>query len=104
MQSQLKEFLEGAGTKPYRELIQYHIRRTGTRNLIVASLGVTQMLPANCQELAMSYIDATNERFAYDQTFWTNATCRQAFEAIIEVALAILPIKDRFNSVAEALK
>jgi hypothetical protein len=102
--SQLKEFLNGAGEKPYRELVQHHIKRTGTRELQKAVLDETGLLPQDLQEFAITYIDATNSRFGCDRLFWTTATCREAFEAIIDVAIATLPMSDRFVSVAEALE
>ena len=103
-QSELQEFLNGAGEKPYRELIQYHIKRTGTRELQKAVLGEAALLPRDLQEFVITYIDATNSRFGYDHSFWGAATCREAFEAIVEVAIATLPITDRFVSVGEALE
>jgi len=104
VQSQLEKFLNGASEKSYRELIQYHIKRTATRDLQKAVLGEMQMLPANLQQFVMEYIGATNSQFGYDQTFWAQATCRQAFDAIINVAINVLPIRDRISSVTDALK
>jgi hypothetical protein len=104
VQSQLEEFLNGASRKPYRELIQYHIKRTAMRDLQKAVLAETQMLPANLRRFVMEYIDATNSRFGFDETFWAQATCRQAFDAIIDVAINTLPIRDRISSVTDALK
>jgi hypothetical protein len=102
--SQLEEFLNGAGDKPYRELIQYHIKRTGTRDLQKAVLGETEMLPANLQGFVMEYIDATNSQFGHDREFWAQATCWQAFDAIMDVAINVLPVKDRISSISDALK
>ena len=104
MQTQLEEFLNGASERPYRELIQYHIKRTATRDLQKAVLGETQMLPTDLREFVMEYIDATNSQFGYDRTFWTQTTCRQAFDAIIDVAINVLPIRDRISSTTDALK
>lgn len=103
-QSQLQEFLNGAGETPYRQLVQYHIKRTGTRGLQKAVLGETELLPQDLREFVNSYIDATNSHFGYNDSFWGEATCRQAFEAIINVAIATLPISDRIASVDEALE
>ncbi len=103
-QSQLEEFLNRAGEKPYRELVQYHIKRTGTLELQKAVLDETGLLPQDLQEFVIAYIDATNSQFGYDQSFWTKATCREAFEAIIRVAIATLPISNQFVSVAGALE
>ena len=104
METQLEEFLSGAGEKPYRELIQYHIKRTATRDLQNAALGETQMLPTNLQAFVMEFIDVISLQFGYDQAFWSRATCRQAFDAIINVAMDTFPISDRISSVAEALQ
>ena len=104
MENQLEEFLSGAGKRPYRELIQYHIKRTATRDLQNAVLGETQMLPTNHQAFVMEFIDVINLQFGYDQAFWSRATCRQAFDAIINVAMDTFPINDRISSVAEALQ
>lgn len=103
-QSQLMEFLKGASDRPYRELIQYHIKRTSTQDLLKAGAGETSMLSRNLQEHIINYIDATNLRFGYDQSFWGSATCREAFEEIIKVAIAVLPISDRISSVEQALE
>ena len=103
MISQLQELLDGVGDKPYRELIEHHIERTATHELRKAVLGETQMLPSNLQGFVMGYIDAINAQFGYDQVFWTEATCRGAFDAIMRVAINVLPIRERIPSVTEAL-
>jgi hypothetical protein len=104
VQSQLPEFLSGASERPYRELVQYHIRRTATRELQKAVLGEAELLPHDLQGYVMSYIDAANLQFGYDRSFWAQATCREAFETIIKVAIAALPISDRISSVDKALE
>lgn len=98
------EFLNGASERPYRELIQYHIKRTPSQDLRKAVLGETSMLPRKLQADIINYIDATNLRFSYDQSFWRKATCREAFEKIIKVAIAALPISDRISSLEQALE
>ena len=104
VQTQLQEFLNGASEKPYRELIQYHIKHMATRDLQNAVLGETQMLPPNLQEFIMGYVDATNVQFGHDQTFWAEARCLQAFDAIMNVAINAMPIRDRISSTTEARK
>ena len=52
----------------------------------------------------MGYIDVTNRQLAYDQEFWSRVTCREAFEAIIEIAIESMPIGDKVASVNEALE
>lgn len=104
VQSQLMEFLNGASEKPYRQLVQYHIKKTPSQELQKAVLGETGMLPGNLQADIINYIDATNLQFGYDRSFWERATCREAFEEIIKVAIATLPISDRISSFEEALE
>jgi len=102
-QSQLLDFLNGAGDKPYRELVQYHIKRTSTRDLQKAVLGETSLLPEWLQSSIVTYIDETNDRFGYDSVFWAQATCRQAFEAIMNVAIKVLPMGSVIASIDDAL-
>lgn len=100
----LTEFLSGAGDKPYRELIQHHVRKQSTLKLQESVLGETYLLPQELQLLIMDYVDMTNAQFADNQDFWREASCRQAFEKIIETAINFLPIQDRIPTIQEALK
>ena len=104
MKSQLDEFLSGAGQKPYRKLVEHHLRRTSVPNLQKAALSEADRLPQPVRPFVMDYIDATNRQLAYNQEFWSRVTCREAFEAIIEIAVESLPIGDEVASVNEALE
>ena len=104
MKSHLDEFLSGASQKPYRKLVEYHLRRTAVPNLQKAVLDEIDHLPQQVRPFVMDYIDVTNRQLAYDQEFWSRVTCREAFEAIIEIAVESLPIGDRVASVNEALE
>lgn len=104
MKQILFEFLDGAGNKLYRELIQHHIRRQSKAELQKAVLGESSLVPEELQPMIMHYIDMTNERFSYDQTFWSTANCRQAFEQIIQVAIDFLPVKQRIPTLQSAFK
>ena len=90
----LSEFMEGAGHRPYRELIQHHIKKQSASKLQQAVLGEASLLPEELQSMVMDYIDKTNSRLSYDQNFWANASCRQAFEQIMEIAINFLPIQN----------
>jgi len=104
MRQFVSEFLDGAGNKPYRELIQHHIRKQSMAELRKAVLGESSLLPKELQPMIMNYVDVTNERFSYDQTFWRTANCRQAFEQIIQIAIDFLPIKQRISTLQSAFK
>ena len=98
----LSEFLNGAGDKLYRELIQYHVQKQSTSKLQDAVLGETSLLSEELQTHILDYIDVTNNRFSYDQAFWKKTNCKQAFETIIEMAINFLPIKDRIPTIRAA--
>ena len=100
----MSDFLEGAGHRPYRELVQKYLRSGSTGELHQASLLEITNLPEAAQDGATYYIDATNARFGYDQGFWATASCQDAFEAIIKIAIAVLPLEDRITSVESSLR
>jgi hypothetical protein len=102
MKQLLSEFLKGAGDKLYRELIQYHIQKQSPSKLQESVLGETSLLSEELQTHIIAYIDVTNSRFSYDQAFWREANCKQAFETIIETAINFLPIKDRIPTIRAA--
>jgi len=100
----LSEFMENAADRPYRELIQYHIKKQSTSKLMEATLGESSLLPEELQPMVMDYIDETNTQLCHDQQFWANASCRQAFEHIMEIAINFLPIQNRISSVEAAFE
>jgi hypothetical protein len=104
MRNILSEFLGGAGDRPYRDLIQHHIKRLSTIKLQQAVLGEASQLPRKLQPLIMNYIDETNSQLSYDQKFWMSASCRQAFEELMEIALDLLPIHHRIYSIEDAFE
>jgi hypothetical protein len=104
MRNILSEFLEGAGNKPYRELIEQHIKKQSISKLQQAVLGETSMLPKELRPLIMDYIDETNLRFSYDQDFWEKTNCRQAFEQIMAIALNFLPIRNQISNIESVFK
>lgn len=82
----LYEFVKKAGMRPYRELIQHHIRRQNAKQLMDASNGEAASLPDPIQPQVMSFIDVLNERLMVSKEFWHHATCREAVDAILEIA------------------
>ena len=102
--SQLTKFLQGAGDKPYRDLVAYHIKQQSVEKLQKAVIGESSLLPHNLQPLIESYIDAVNLKFGDDKGFWESATCQQAFEEIIDIAAQVFPLDGKISSVTDALK
>ena len=66
-------------------------------------MGETELLPQHLRPSIVDYIDATNSRFGYDSEFWAQATCRQAFDEIINVAIEMLPLDSVIASIKDAL-
>jgi hypothetical protein len=100
----MSNFLEGAGHRPYRDLVQEQIKKLSTKKLQQAVLWESSNLPEKIQDLVMNYIDETNERFGYDKVFWNSANCQRAFEEIIETAIEVLPSHNRIVSQDDALR
>jgi len=82
----LFEFLRGAASRPYRELVQHHIRRQTKAQLLAASIAEVDLLPHELKPLAERYIDLLNERILRDRVFWQTELCQDAVDAIISFA------------------
>ena len=95
-------FLKGAGDKPYRKLVEYHIKRAHPERLRQAGKGEIDLLPVHLQPLSMEYIDGLNHRFANDKHFWKTASCQEAFALIIEAAMELLPIDQKITTLEDA--
>jgi DNA primase large subunit len=95
----LSKFLDGAGDRPYKELVQAHIRKQSTSKLQQAVSWETSNLPKSISAQIESFIAAINERFAYDNDFWKEVTCLEAFTSFMLTAFEFLPINDRIKSI-----
>jgi hypothetical protein len=90
--SRLAEFLRDAGDRPYRELVEHHLRRGSERQLRDAAVGEVLLLPADLQPHATKYIDVVGERLGCDRAFWATATCRTALDRVVDAAFDSFPI------------
>ena len=90
--TEFAEFVRTVGPKPYRELIQHHLKRQSTRQLQEGVAGTVEFLPAAAQGHVIEFIDAVNERMAYDQHFWKHADVKTAFGYVIQEAIKTLNI------------
>ena len=81
--------MEGAGSKRYRTLVEQHIRRQSEQQLRTASLGEIAQLPEGLQPQAITFIDVVNERVGSDREFWATATCRDAYDRFVELAVDV---------------
>ncbi len=88
----VSHFLAGAGPRPYRDLIQHYIKEKSSSRLQDAVAAEELLLPNRLRGLVDAYIRSLSLRFEEDKDYWKTATCREAFETIIQVAMEILPI------------
>lgn len=91
--SALSELLGNAGNRPYRDLIEYHVKRATIERIMFAISGTADLLPAACNNLLIEFIDLANDKFAYDQHFWKFCDVKTAFGRIIQLAISILPLQ-----------
>ena len=90
--SEFAEFLRNAGPKPYRELIQHHLRDQSTQQMQAGMAGTIELLPEAAREHVTEYIDAVNGRIGYDHNFWMHADVKTAFGFIIQEAIKTLNV------------
>ncbi len=99
----LSNFLENSGNKPYRELIQHHIKASPEKKIMEGCLGTINFLPPLIRHNMMAFIDEINFQFATNKYFWESADCNQALNSFIDVAIDVLPLSDYFSSPEQAL-
>lgn len=78
-----------AGKRPYRELVEHHVRKQTEKQLRDSGVWEVSQLPAGLRGLGSTFIDVVNERLAYDAQFWATASCRDAYNRIIEIAVEV---------------
>jgi len=101
--SQLQEFLDGGGSRPYRELVQHHVNRTPVRQLQMAVMGEAARCPITLSpDVVMEFIDLTGAQLGYDKEFWKLATCREALDRIVDIAALYLP-REAFGGLDDTL-
>jgi hypothetical protein len=82
----LYEFLAGSASRPYRELVQHHIRHQSKAQLLATSLAEVDLLPRELKPLVERFIDLLNERILRDRVFWHTVLCQDAVDAIVSLA------------------
>ena len=102
--SEFSEFIQYAGPKPYRKLIQHHLKKQSTRQLQVGGMGTVEFLPEVAQEHVIEFIDAVNERVVCDQHFWKHGDVKTAFGFIIQEAVKTLDIGQWISAERDAYK
>ena len=85
---ELAEFMDDAGSRPYREFVEHHVQRNSEEPMRVAVLWECSQLPDRMQTNVTAFIDVANQ-LAYDRQFWAKATCRDAYDRIVEIAVDV---------------
>ncbi|MBC7341789.1 MAG: hypothetical protein H5U02_04985 [Clostridia bacterium] len=88
----LYEFLDGVRGRPYKALVEHHIKKQKTKELLHGCLGTIGLLPPKLQPFMEEFIDHMNT-YAYNKAFW-DLSCDAAFQLIEEEARNKLPIDD----------
>lgn len=91
----VQDFLKKSGDHPYRKFVEHHLRRQTVEQVASAITGEVSLLPPEYQRSAEIFIDAVIGRLGHDKTFWSGATCRDAFDRIMHVAVDVFPFGDR---------
>ena len=97
-------FLAGAGYSPYRELIQRYVKRKSSSRLQDAFEAEESLLPSHLRGLVGAYVHSLSLRFAQDRSYWKTASCRDAFETVIEVAMEMLPLETMIATKEDAFR
>jgi len=100
--SALSELLGNAGDRPYKELVEYHVKKTPIERIMLAISGTASLLPDECNKLLIEFIDAANEKLGYDQHFWKFSDIKTAFGKIIQLAISSLPLQAAISCEADA--
>jgi len=100
--SVLTEFMSGAASQHYRDLVQHHLRKQSTEQLITGLMGTVELLPDKAQRHAMEFTDAVIDRIGYDQHFWRHADVKTAFGYVIQEAIKTLDISEWMSAEVDA--
>jgi len=52
--------LRNSGDKPYRKLVEHHLRRSSIEQLKLGGVAIPELLPENVRDLTIEFIDAVN--------------------------------------------
>jgi len=100
----LKEFLDDAGDKPYRELIEGQVREKSPEEILAALHHELEYLPPWLMAHIEKFLKLLRTRPGTDQTFWTTATCRTAEAMITEAMGQAVPSEELLDAFAVTIR
>lgn len=101
-ENQLDEILRTAGSRPYRDFVEYHYRRHSAKHHREALFGEVALLPGPVKEGWESFTDYLRAYPGWDIPLWYEATVSEAFDKIVESAMLTLPLKGVIDSLSDA--
>ncbi|MDA1189631.1 MAG: hypothetical protein O2854_08160 [Chloroflexi bacterium] len=90
--SPVTEFIGRAGHLPYRDYIAHVMKGKSSEELRIGGTEFVSRLPPSCQKLTLEFIDAVNDKFLNDETFWRTVDCKTAFGRVMQTAIQVLPL------------
>lgn len=84
----MNQFRTGVKGKPYKALIQHHLKKQNDNDRNLGILGTIEMIPLEIHQALEDYIDRWNLR-GYDKHFWIT-DCADVFDEMIQDARAVL--------------
>ena len=96
--------LAETGESPYREVIQHFIDEKSSSRLRDEAVDEESLLPYHLKETVAAYLQSLSLRLAEDRGYWRTATCREALETIVEVAMEVLPIETMIATKEDAFR
>ena len=99
----LTKLLISGGDKPYRKLVQYHMKRQSIEQLQHSMIGEIEMLPEAFVPYVEEYIDIISQTLGYEKAFWETATVNDAFNTIIKISIKTFPVDNPIQRLGDEM-
>lgn len=100
----LLDFVDGVGSKPYRKLVEEHLRAKSSEELLEALRMQLELLPPEVRTHITHFLDLARTRLGNDPSFWSSASCRQAADLISGIVGEALPTDKFIDAFASAIR
>jgi hypothetical protein len=100
----LSDFLDGSGSKPYRKLVEQHLRASSEKDILADLQAQLELLPQSALNHIMGFLDLTRTKLGSDRSFWSTATCRNAADLIAGAVGEALPRENFMESFASTMR
>jgi len=100
----LLDFVDGVGKKPYRTLVEEHLRTKSSKELLEALGLQLELLPPDARMHIMRFLELARTKLGNDPSFWSSASCREAADLIAGIVGEALPTDDFIETFASAIR